>query len=190
MKKIAILLMAIFFLTTPCFSKDNNDENLGSMSDYLGGKGSVFDDPFGGQKQYTDEDFQKALEEKKSHIKKYKKKKVRGTANSDNDASTKVDETAEKTIVLMLPNNILNGDGTFIPTGHYKIVGVEEDDKVYLDFYQAHSRIARVPAIKTKYDFNESDINFAKVIPYDDNKIKVIFGSLDFNAWTLLRIVN
>lgn len=196
MKKFLILFISLFILTIPCLAKDNNDdEGLGSMSDYLGGKGSVFDDPFGGQKQYSDEAFQKALEEKKSHMKKYKKKKVRGKANEDNDAADKIDETAEKTIILMLPNNIINGDGTYIPAGHYKIVGVEGDDenddyKVYLDFYQAHTKVARVPAIKTKYDFDEQNINFAKVVPYDEHKIKVIFGSLDFNAWTLLRVVN
>lgn len=191
MKKLLIFFISLFILTIPCLAKDNDDEGLGSMSDYLGGKGSVFDNPFGGQKQYSDEDFQKALEEKKSHMKKYKKKKVKGKVNEDNDASKKIDETAEKTIILMLPNNIINGDGTYIPTGHYKIVGVEENEnEVYLDFYQAHTKIARVPAIKTKYDFDEQNINFAKVIPYDEHKIKIIFGSLDFNAWTLLRVVN
>ncbi len=189
MKRFLIFFISLILLAAPVFAREDESEK-DYKSDVFNTGDSVFDNPFGGQKQYTDEDFQKALEEKKAQIKKKKKKKVKGNANADTDASQKIDETAEKTIILMLSNNLINGDGTYIPIGHYKIVGVEDNDKVYLDFYQAHSKIARVPAIKTRYDFDQPEINFAKVIPYDDHKIKIIFGSLDFNAWTLLRVVN
>ena len=191
MKKLLILFISFILLSLPVIAGEkakSNDDSDKPKSDAF--DSDIFDNPFGGQKMYTDEEFEKALELKKSQIKKKKKKKIRGEANSDKDDNTKIDETAEKYIILMLSQPLLNGDGTYIPVGHYKIVGVEEDDKVYLDFYQAHSKIARVPAIKTKYDFDQDQINFAKVMPYSDTKIKVIFGSLDFNAWTLLRVVN
>ena len=72
MKKIFAFLFLIMFLSSPVFAaKDNDEESSNSMGDYLN-SGSIFDDPFAGQKQYTDEDFQKALEEKKAKIQKEK----------------------------------------------------------------------------------------------------------------------
>lgn len=188
MKRFLLLFLFVFLLCIPVFAME--DDDVGSMSDFFGKKGTVFDDPFVGQKQYTDEEFQKALEEKKSQLKKKRAKKTKGDGHSDLDSAVKIDETVQKTIILMVSNNLLNGDGAFIPIGHYKIVGVEEDSKVFLDFYQSHIKVARVPAVKTRYDFGKPDINFAEIIPYDNCKVKVIFGSLDFNAWTLLRIVD
>lgn len=186
MKKFLIIFTFIVFLFCPVFGADIDKFD----SSYDAFDSNIFDNPFGGQKQYTDEDFQKALEEKKAQLNKKKKKKLKGDAHSDTDANQKIDETSERCIILMLSQPLINGDGTYIPVGHYKIIGIEESDNVYLDFYQAHSKIARVPAIKTKYDFEQQEINFAKILPYSDTKIKIIFGSLDFNAWTLVRVVN
>ena len=193
MKRIFLVICLLITFCMPVFSAqkdDDKEETAGSMADYLGGKDSIFDDPFAGQKMYSDEEFQKALEFKKSHMKKKKEKKFKGEGRSADDSKTQIDETAEKTIILMLSCNLVNGDGTFIPMGHYKIVGEQNDNGAYLNFYQAHRLIAKVPAIVTKYDFDQDIINFAKILPYSDDKIKLIFGSIDFNAWTLLRVVN
>ncbi len=189
MKKILAFLFLIMFLSSPVFAaKDNDEESSNSMGDYLN-SGSIFDDPFAGQKQYTDEDFQKALEEKKAKMKKYKKKKVKGDSVTKEDEKSHIDETGERCIILSLPINLINGDGTVIMAGYYKIIGENDEGKTYLNFYQAHTLVAKVPAIKTRYDFDEPEVNFVKIRPYDSERVKLIFGSLDFNAYSFLRIL-
>lgn len=48
--------------------------------------------------------------------------------------------------------------------------------------------MAQFPAIETTDDFDEDTITFAKWIPEGENKIKVIFGSMDFNAYTIIDL--
>ena len=128
MKKFLLTLIVSLFVAIPAFCVEND---LNSNSDVFSTGDSVFDNPFAGQKQYTDEDFQKALEQKKSKMRKFKKKKFKGKASDDTDSTTQIDETAAKTIILLVSVPLINGDGTIIPTGHYKIEGVEEDSKIY-----------------------------------------------------------
>ncbi len=82
----------------------------------------------------------------------------------------------------------MNGDGVEIPMGHYKIVGQKDGNRVYLDFYQSSTLVARVPAIETQDDFNQTPINFVQLHPYNAQRVKVIYGSIDFNAYTFIRI--
>lgn len=74
--------------------------------------------------------------------------------------------------------------------GHYKIVGEKINDKVFLDFYQSSTLVAKVPATETSNDFNEMAINFVKLLPYNEKRVKIIFGSMDFNAYTFIQIKN
>ena len=99
-----------------------------------------------------------------------------------------MDETAEKNLLLGIPLVLTDNNGEEIPIGHYKIVGKKIKDKVYLDFYQSYTLVAHVPATETNDDFNEPTINFVKLIPYNEQKIKVIYGSMDFNAYTFIKI--
>ncbi|MEI8128430.1 MAG: hypothetical protein WCG95_02330 [bacterium] len=142
-----------------------------------------------GQKKVTDEEFQKALSEVKGKQKKSAKiKPFQGKdANEENDGGY-LEETAQKNILLGVPITLINEDGKEIPVGHYKIVGEKIKDKVYLDFYQSYTLIARVRAIETNNDFDETALNFVKILPYNEQRIKLIYGSLDFNAYTFIKI--
>lgn len=177
------LIFSLFVQT--CLAEDDLPSSLDDMGQYS----STFDEAFIGQKKISDEEFQKTLEQLKSKQKKKKKDRpMKGKSYNDDNSNQHIDETAEKNIILAVPIELINGDGAQIPAGHYKIVGVKDKDNIYLDFYQAYSKIARVPAIETNADFDEKSINFVKILPYDSKRIKLIFGSIDFNAYTFIRL--
>lgn len=55
-------------------------------------------------------------------------------------------------------------------------------------FYQSSTLVAHVPAIETQSDFDQKSINFVQLLPYNEQRIKIIYGSMDFNAYTFIRI--
>lgn len=185
MKKIFIALIILFIIQVIVFADDNSG-GYGGIEDAMQKTNSV-EDAFNGQKPVTDEEFQKTLNRVKSKQKKGKNK-IKGKGFNEESSGTHIDEAAEKNSVLSVPLNLINGDGIEIPIGHYKIVGTKKDKEVYLDFYQSSNLVARVPAIETESDFNEMNINFVKLMPYDSKRIKIIYGSIDFNAYTFIRI--
>ena len=61
-----------------------------------------------------------------------------------------------------------------------------EDGKCYVLFYQSQFLVAKLELIEVQDDFAEEKLDFAKIQPYNDSHIKLIFGSLDFNGYALL----
>lgn len=192
MKKIFVALIFLFLIIVlPVFAQDDSSGS-GGIEDAMQYTNSV-EDAFRGQKPVTDEEFQKALDKvkaKKGKGKgKGKKEKVfKGKSFNDENSGDYLSETADKNLLLRVPLCLTNGDGAEISAGHYKIAGKKEGDKVYLDFYQSSTLIARVPAIETQSDFNETSINFVKLLPYNAQRVEVIYGSIDFNAYTFIKI--
>jgi len=187
MKKIFIVLVFLFFvLALPILAEDATGS--GGIEDTMQYTNSV-DNAFLGQKKITDEEFQKALSEVRGKQKRGKKAKpfAGKDVNEENDGGY-LDETAQKNLLLGVPVCLINGDGTEIPVGHYKIVGEKIKDKVYLDFYQSYTLVAKVPAIETNSDFDETALNFVKIRPYNERGIKLIYGSMDFNAYTFIKM--
>lgn len=190
MKKIFVisLFLIAIFAFLPAFADDNSD---GGISDSLKDT-PTFENAFLGQKKITDQDYQKALNEVKAKQNKGKKKGQQFKGNSFNEESNGdyIKDVKDNVIVLSLPIELINNDGNDIPIGIYKITAEKVNDKVYLNFYQAYDLIAKVPAKETNNDFKQPDINFVKLIPYDNNRVEIIYGSMDFNAYTFIRIKN
>ncbi len=187
MKKILIALVIICLIhVAPVFADD--DAGYGGIGESMKDTYGV-ENAFTGQKPITDEEFQKTLDKiKAKQNKKKKNSQLKGKSFNEDSSGTHIDETAAKTTILSVPLMLLNGDGTEIPVGHYKIVGVKDKNDVYLDFYQSSMRVARVPAIETNNDFKENNINFVKLMPYNSQRVEIIYGSIDFNAYTFIRI--
>lgn len=173
-------------MVLPVFAEDDSGGS-GGIEDTMKYTNSV-ENAFAGQKPVTDEEFQKTLDKLKAKKKGKKNKPFKGQSFNEENNNSYLDETADKNVLLGVPLCLTNGDGTEIPTGHYKIVGKKEGKNVYLDFYQSSALIAHVPAIETQNDFNQTDINFVKLLPYNAQRVKVIYGSIDFNAYTFIRI--
>lgn len=159
-----------------------------------------------GQKSITNQEFEKvmsALEEKgkqkeEKKIKK-KRKKLFGTGttlhselNPDNVniqefESIKPDENG---ILINLPVHAII-DGKQLEKGYYNVFAQKDDEnkKCYINFYQSQYYKGKVEVTETEDDFGEENINFAKIIPYNESFIKLIFGSIDFNAYVYIPYV-
>lgn len=194
MKKILIFTVFLFVLLAlpkfvlPAFADSTDDfgDGAGSFGDY----GKSIDDSLYKQKPVTDENFEKTMQKLESKKKGKKKKQFKGTSMQEADHSKYLDEVAENYLLLLLPLDLVLTDGTEIPVGHYKITARKEKDKVFIDFYQAYSLVASTPAILTDSDFGQTGINFVKIFPYDESHVKLIYGSVDLNAYAFINIKN
>lgn len=160
------------------------------------------DNAWDGQKVITNKQFEEtmnALEAKKNKkMNRQKEKairKVKGSslhdnmdAHKDNIESQTPLEEAEECQVINIPVNFVS-NGKIIDCGFYKVVGEKKDDGVYLELYQAHNLIARIKARETQDDFDQEFIQFVKLIPDTDTRMKLIFGSVAFNAYTYINIL-
>lgn len=188
MKKIFIIFILLFFVVvSPIFAQDFTDGS-GGIEDTLQYTDTI-DNAFLGQKKITDGEYQKALEQVRSKQKKGKQvKPFQGNNMKEENEGEYLNDTAGKNLLLSVPVELLSEAGTEIPIGHYKIVGEKIKDKVYLNFYQSFTLVARVSAIETNDDFGEMALNFVKLKPYNEQKIKILYGSIDFNAYTFIKI--
>ena len=57
---------------------------------------------------------------------------------------------------------------------------------MYILFYQSQYFKGKVLANETNEDFDEETLDFARLIPYNDSFVKIIYGCLDFNAYALV----
>ena len=131
----------------------------------------------------------KEMREEKARRKKIKKMGGGSSLHKDitvkNEISEINDLKPDDDILLNVPVNLVI-DGKLLEKGFYKAVGNSVDGKFYIEFYQSQFFKGKVEVNKTKDDFGEEDINFAKIIPYNDSFVKIIFGSLDFNAYSYI----
>ena len=153
-----------------------------------------------GQKTITNQEFEQvmdALEEKKEKKEKkiWKKKLKRigggGTSlhpelNPDKDISEIPDMAANKDGILINVPVDLHIDGNLLERGYYKVIGTREDGKILIDFYQSQYYKGTVEAIETQDDYGEAELDFAKILSYNEGFVKMIFGSIDFNAYAYI----
>lgn len=190
---LTILALLVIIISIPAYADDDSISG-GGVEDLIKYTNSV-ENAFAGQKPVTDEEFDKAYNQVKAKRDKNKKKSkkdkpFKGSSFNEENNGGYIGETAEKNILLGVPTTLINGDGTEIPIGHYKIVGEQTKHGTYLDFYQSSMLIAKVPAIATDSDFEQKSINFVQLMPYNEERVKIIFGSMDFNAYTFIKIKN
>ncbi len=149
------------------------------------------------QKTVTNQEFEKVMQffERKKKKKEEKKKPKgspigpqiqEGAALPDANAF-KV--TYEEYPTVMIPVTLITPNHTEITPGYYRILSVKNGADYYLNFYQGSSLIAKVPAINTGNDHNQKSINYAKVIPVDNDRyMNVIYGDIDCNIEAQLDI--
>ena len=90
-------------------------------------------------------------------------------------------------LLLNVPVNLLI-DGNSLEKGFYNIFGErDKDNNIYLLFYQSQYLKGKVKARETSDDFDEETIDFVRLIPGDKKNVKIIFGSLDFNAYAFVK---
>lgn len=171
-KVLTILLILLFSSANITFAEDDLWDNYGDTNVY-------------GQKPVSEEEFQKALESKKGK-KKRDKNIPKGENFSQSNETESLNITVKEPQILLIPLNLKIDEDSIIPPGHYEVKGERENGKTYLKLYQSHYMIAKLPANETNDDFGETTINFVKLIPHGNYHVQIIYGSLDFNAYTVI----
>ena len=188
MKKLSVLFILFCLLSIiPVLAEDD-----GLWDSY----GSNIQN-YGEQRYVGDDEFNEAIEKinKQDRVKKWMKilqgtNLPKGSKFTQANESEEINHTAGDKAdlpVVTLPVEISVGEGV-IPVGHYQVKGETNDGNAVLSLYQAHTLIAKIPAKITEDDFNREELLFADWVSESDNQIKLIYGSLDFNAYAVLNI--
>lgn len=190
MKKFFLLFLSFIFLTSlePAIAND---------ADFWDEPMKVDQAAKNQEKAVTNQEFEKVMKffEKKKK-KKEEKKRPKGSPIGPQiqegmqapDANAfKV--TYEEYPTVMIPVTLVTPNLTEIPPGYYRILSVKNGNDYYLNFYQGNALIAKVAAINTGNDHNQKSLNYAKVIPVEnDTYMNVIYGDIDCNIEARLVI--
>lgn len=188
-KNILVLILVL------CLCKSNAIAD--SWDDF-----SNVDRMWDGQKSITNQQFEQVMEkleekgkQREQKIQKKKRKKLFGSGttlhselNPDNDIpEIQAPVSKDDGILINLPVDIVVNN-THLEKGYYNVFAQKdkESGKLYIKFYQSQFFKGEIEATETDDDYGEENINFAKIIPYDDSFVKIIFGSLEFNAYSYI----
>lgn len=190
---IKFLLFILFFVfTVPVFADDFFDAYTG------------VDNAWDGQKVITDKEFEQAIDtltakqkKKEEKQKKKKIKKISGGGTSLHQGIEPTNSIPEQDILKEKSKNdgqLLNipvsfiVDGKILEPGFYNIFGEKDDNNdIYLSFYQSRYFMGKVKAHVTQNDFDSETLDFVKMIPYDNTYLKIVYGSLKFNAYAYVK---
>ena len=157
------------------------------------------DHAWDGQKTITNQEFEKvmdALQEKtKKKEARQKKRKARKISGGGTSLHNELNpdkvipelesvKPVKEDLLINLPVNLII-DGKVLEKGYYNVLGErdKENNKIYLSLYQGHYLIAKIEATETEDDYGEEEVNFVNLKNYNDSFVKIIFGSIDFNAY-------
>jgi two-component SAPR family response regulator len=195
MKKFSMILaMFILLSVNQAFADDFFDNYAG------------IDHAWDNQKPVTNDEFEKAIDtltakqkKKEEKARKKKIKKISGGGTSLHKGLEPTSEIIEQETIknkgekegqlLNIPVDVVV-DGKVVEKGFYNVFG-EKDEKndIYLLLYQAHNLLGKIKVYPTNNDFGSDDVDFVKITPYDNNYMKIMFGSLDFNAYGYLKYI-
>jgi len=193
MKKFLFLFFCLFLLSV------YQSANADSWDDLLG-----VEKMWDGQKSVTNQEFENVVEklEEKGKLneekqKKKKRKKLFGTGttlheelNPDNKVLELESLKPKEDLIISTPVDLLL-NGKVIEKGFYKVVSEvdSETNRKYLNFYQSQFFKGKVEMTETQNDFDEKELNFVKLIPYNDSFVQIIFGCLDFNGYVFIPYI-
>ena len=164
---------------------------------------SGLDRAWDGQKSITNQEFEDAINtlegKKKQKEKKQQKKRAKkisggGTSlhselspDSEIQGLTPLKSKNDEGLLLNVPVNLIIDENP-LDKGYYKVIAErDKNNDIYLSFYQSQFFKGKVRACETNDDYDSESIDFVKLIPYNKNFVKIIFGSLDFNAYAYIR---
>ena len=190
MKRFFVFALLFTILST-CSYADDEWDSFGDV-----------DRAWDGQKSITNKEFEEAIntlegKKKQKEEKKRKKmiKKISGggeslhpdlSPESEIKSLTPLKENEDGMLLNVPVNMIINNEA--LDKGFYKVIGErDKDGNIYLSFYQSQFFKGKVKAVETRDDYEQETLDFVELIPYNDKYVKIIFGSLDFNAYAFVR---
>ena len=187
-RALLIIFLIIFSIPFVCSAE---------LEDYAG-----IDNAWDGQKSITNKEFEQAIDslqaKQKKKEEKQKKKKIKKISGGGTSLHSGLEPASEiplqeeltkneEGLLLNVPVNLIVDKKT-LEKGFYNIFGErDKDNNIYLLFYQSQFLKGKIKANETNDDYGEDNIDFVKLIPYNEHYVKIIFGSLDFNAYSYVR---
>lgn len=154
-----------------------------------------------GQHSITNQEFEQVMDKleekgklKEEKVQKKKRKKLFGSGTTLHDELNPDKEINEfeslekkEDVLINLPVQIII-DGKSLEKGYYKVIGEKDSKtkKIYINFYQSQFFKGKLEMIETSDDYEKETIDFVDLIPYNEKFVKIIFGSLDFNAYAFV----
>ena len=157
---ICLLITGIFLSGGIVLAEEVNWDSIGNP-----------DNAWDGQKIITNKEFEKIvteLEKRKDKGKK-NKKQIKGKEMSKANETELLSNIDSALPLLNLPVSAVIGD---------KI------------FYQGHYLLAQAEAYETDDDFNSESIYFLKYDTLPNHTLKIMFGSMEFNAFTFVTYLD
>ena len=194
MKKFFVLIISLFVLFG---IPEVNAESWDDFAD--------LDRAWDGQKTITNKEFEDVMDalqaktkKKEARQRKRKIRKISGGGNSLHD-ELNPDKTIpelqslkpeSEELLINLPVNLII-DGKVLDKGYYNVTAERDknDKKIYINFYQSHYLIAKVEATETEDDYGEEKVDFAEIKGYNNSHVKLVFGSIDFNAFVYIPFI-
>ncbi len=173
MKKILTTFISLIILSCGTSFAEDLWDNYGDQHTY-------------GQKAVSDKEFNNALESKKRKSKR-NKNIPKGSEFHQSNETQFIKEAEEEMPVLCIPVALKSGEQV-IPIGHYQIDGEKKDGRVTLKLYQAHFLIAELPATETQDDYGKETVHFVDLLGVNETQVKIIFGSIDLNAYSIIDV--
>ena len=175
-KSLALLfLLTLFFGKADCaFAEGDLWDNFGDTNFY------------GNDKAVSEKEFKDAIDAKKG-IKNKKPKKNQGETIQQSNETEAINQIPTELPVITVTTPLKLQDEAVLPIGHYQVAGEKINNKIYLKLYQGHYLMAKIPALETLEDYDMPDINFASFLPEENNLYKIIFGSIDYNAYAQIE---
>ena len=184
MKRFVVSIFSLLFMISPSIAEDAGLwDNFGDVNFYMPEEQTAVSD-----KQF-EETVDKVKEKQKKHTLFMPKepKKMKGESFQQSNETALINGINTEIPVLRLPYELKIIDGGVLPIGHYQAVfEKDEDGNVIMKLYQAHYLIAQYPAQETEEDLFEERINYLILDDYAENKVKINYGSMDFNAFVII----
>lgn len=186
MKKnfLIILFLALFFIPSAIAEDAGLWDNFGDVNFYMPEE----------QTAVSDEQFDKTVETVKEKQKKRgflnpkEPKKMKGESYQQSNETKFLSGIKTEIPVLRVPYELLTFTGEVVPIGHYQAVFEKDiDGFVTMMLYQAHSLVGKFPAQETEEDLFDEHINYLTLEDYGENKVKINYGSIDFNAYCIIN---
>ena len=160
------------------------------------------DNAWDGQKAITNKQFEETMNALEANRKKKESKQLEKTlkkmggeslipqmdAHNEKMVNEKPEDIVDEGQLINIPVDF-TVNGQAVERGFYKVVGEKNADGVYIMLYQAHILKAKIKARETDDDFNEEYIQFVRLLPFNENHMKIIFGSIAFNAVAYITFV-
>lgn len=184
-----ILLILILLINFPVVCKAETKEKT---SDW-GSNTSVFNTGFSGQEPVTDNKLNKTINMLKERSLSKKQKKLRQDMQplsplSDEEhlknftESETTDEGLDQSHTVMIPMQAYSDEGIYIQPGYYKLSCRKvSKDEYMLDLSQGTNRIMSVKARQTSQDLEQDSISFCNAEIITNNRIRLIYGSIELN---------